>query len=145
MFKFIVKAAKHSDADAVCRIAATVMNSEIPPDRLKKVFLDIIENVDQIIMIAINSTHTVGFVHARHVRDLVLGDHTEISTIALLPYYQRRGGGTSLLLGVEQWSRQMLITKLRCSLNNDNLAAKQLLTGCGYLEKDQRVFEKTIV
>lgn len=145
MFHFTIQAAKHCDANAVCRIAKRVLLSEITPDKMKKLYVEIIENVDQIIMIAVNSGKTVGFIHARRVEDLVFGCYTEIVTIALLPYYQRRGGGTSLLLGAEQWSRQMLTPNLKCTLKGDNMAVKALLHGCGYVENGQGAFEKTIV
>ena len=143
MFRFTIRAAKHSDAEAVCRIAGTVLNSELPPDMLKRLYAKIIEDVEQIVMVAINSAHTVGFIHARQVKDLVLGKYTEIAAIALLPYYQKRGGGTSLVFGVEQWSRQMLTPDIRCK--SDNVAVKQLLKGCGYTQNGNDIFEKTIV
>ena len=143
MFKFTVQAAKHSDADAVCNIARSVLNSEIPPDKLKKLYFEMIEDIGQIVMTAVNSGHIVGFIHARHVRDLVIGDHTEIVAIALLPYYQKRGGGTSLVLSVEQWSRQMLTPDIRC--RSDNIAVKHLLKDCGYTQNGNETFEKTIV
>ena len=145
MFQFTIRAAKHSDAEAVCRIAGTVLNSELPPDMLKRLYAKIIEDVEQIVMVAINSAHTVGFIHARQVKDLVLGKYTEIAAIALLPYYQKRGGGTSLLLGAEQWSRQMLTSKLKCIPKNDVTAIKQLLTVCGYEENVSGVLEKIII
>ena len=132
MFQFTVQAAKHRDADTICKISQNVLNSDIPPDDLKKLYVEIIENVEQIVLKAINSKHTVGFIHARRVSDLVYGSYTEIVTIALLPYYQNRGGGTSLLLGVEQWSRQMLTPELKCVLKNDNEAVRRLLKSCGY-------------
>ena len=145
MFQFTVLAAKHSDAEAICKISKSVLNSDIPPDELKSLYVEMIENVEQIVMIAVNSGHTVGFVHAKRVRDLVLGVYTDIAAIALLPYYQKRGGGTSLLLGVEQWSRQMLTPELKCILKNDNEAVKRLLKSCGYIDNSFGVFEKTIV
>ena len=131
--------------NAVCNISEKVLNSALTPDALKKLYTEILENVEQIIMIAVNSGHTVGFAHARHVRDLVFGDYTELVSIAMLPYYQKRGGGTLLLLGVEQWSRQMLIPELKCILKNDNVAVKRLLTGCGYAQNSFGIFEKTII
>ena len=145
MFRFTIQAAKHSDADAVCRIASTVLNSDIPSDKMKKLYYEIIEDVEQIVMVAVNSGHAVGFIHARRISDLVYGSYTEMVTTALLPYYQKRGGGTSLLLGVEQWSRQMLTPELKCILKNDNEAVKRLLKSCGYIQNGLGVFEKTIV
>lgn len=144
MFNFTVQAARHCDINAVCKITKNVLHSEIQPDNMKRLYLEIIENVEQIIMIAVNSGKTVGFIHARRVNDLVCGCYTEIVTMALLPYYQRRGGGTSLLLGVEQWSRQMLTPNIKCILKSDNTAVKALLQGCGYVENG-RAFERTIV
>lgn len=145
MFRFTIQAAKHRDADAICKISKTVLNSELSPDELKKLYVEIIENVEQIVMIAVNSGHTVGFIHARRVRDIVLGYYTEIVAIALLPYYQDHGGGTSLLMGVEQWSRQMLTPELKCIIKNDNETVKRLLKSCSYKEKGLGVYEKTIV
>ena len=143
MFQFTVQAAKHSDADAICKISKSVLNSDIPPDELKKLYVEIIEDIEQIILTAVNSGHTVGFIHAKRVKDLVLGVYTEIVTVALLPYYQKRGGGTSLVLGVEQWSRQMLTHDIRC--RSDNVVVKQLLKGCGYTQNGNEIFEKTII
>lgn len=145
MFRFTVQAAKHSDANAVCKIASTVLNPKIPPAKMKRQFFKIIEDIEQIVMVAVNSAHTVGFIHARRMDDLVYGSYTEIVTIALLPYYQKRGGGTSLLMGVEQWSRQMLITDLKCIKKINNIAADHLLKGCGYTQNPLGVFEKTII
>lgn len=145
MFQFTVQAAKHRDADAICKISKSVLNSEISPDELKKMYAEIIENFEQIVMIAVNSGHTVGFIHAKRVRDLAFGIYTEIAAIALLPYYQNRGGGTSLLLCVEQWSRQMLTPELKCILKNDNEAVKRLLKSCGYAQNGLGVYEKTII
>lgn len=145
MFRFTIQAAKHSNVDAVCRIASTVLHSEIPPDKLKRLYVEIIEDVEQIVMIAVNSGHAAGFIHARRVNDLVYGNYTEIAAIALLPYYQKHGGGTSLLLGVEQWSSQMLTSELKCIPKTENIAMKQLLTVCGYKKNVSGVFEKTIV
>ena len=145
MFHFTVQAAKHINADAVCKIADTVLHSEIPFDRLKRLYVEILEDVEQIVMVAVNSAHTVGFIHARRVSDLVYGSRAEIVTVALLPYYQRRGGGTALLFGVEQWSRQMLITDLKCAPKSDNEAVKHLLKRCGYIENELGVYEKTII
>ena len=145
MFQFTVQAAKHRDADTICKISQKVLNSEISPDELKKLYVEMIEDVEQIVMIAVNSGHTVGFIHAKRVRDLALGVYTEIAAIALLPYYQKRGGGTSLLLGVEQWSSQMLTPGLKCILKNDNETVKHLLKSCGYIQNGLGVYEKTIV
>ena len=145
MFRFTVQAARHCNANAVCRITKEVLHSEMPPDTIRKLYFEIIEDVEQIIMIAVNSAHTVGFIHARIVNELVLGRYTEIVDIALLPYYQRHGGGTSLVLGVEQWSRQMLAPNIKCNLKSDNGAVKALLQGCGYVENGLGAFEKTIV
>lgn len=145
MFQFTIQAAKHNNFDAVCKIARNVLNSGLSADSFKKQYLKIIEDVDQIIMIAINSGHTIGFIHARRMSDMINGSYTEIVGIALLPYYQRRGGGTLLLLGVEQWSRQMLTPDIKCILNHENKAVQKLLTSCGYDENDSGVYEKTIV
>ena len=144
MFQFTVQAAKHKNVDAVCRISNTVLNSGLPHESLKKLYFDIIQDVEQIIMIAVNSGHTVGFAHARRVKDLVCGCYAELVTIALLPYYQRRGGGTSLMFGIEQWSRQMLTGDLRCFPKTDDPAVDRLLEGCGYIQNSSGVFEKTL-
>ena len=145
MFRFTIQAAQHSDVNAVCKIASTVLNSELPPDKLKQLYFEIIENVEQIILLAVNSAHTVGFIHARRVNDLVCGSYTGIVSIAFLPYYQRHGGGTELLYGVEEWSRQMLTPKLKCVLKSDNEAVRQLLKSGGYTESSPQNYEKTIV
>lgn len=145
MFQFTVQSADHSNIDAVCKISQRVLNSELPSDKLTKQYLAIIEDIEQIVMIAENSGHTVGFVHARRVSDLVYGNYAEIVAIALLPYYQRRGGGTSLMLGIEQWSKQMLTSELKCFPKSDNIAVRQLLIGCGYAESKPGIFAKTIV
>lgn len=145
MFRFNIMAAKHSNAKGVCNVAQRVLGAELPPEKMQKLFVEIIEDVEQIIMIAVHSGHTVGFVHARIVRDLVCGRYTEIVGIALLPYFRKRGCGISLMFAAEQWSSQMLVNKLQCNLKSDNETVKSLLIKCGYLENGLGAFEKTIV
>ncbi|MDE6726684.1 MAG: GNAT family N-acetyltransferase [Oscillospiraceae bacterium] len=145
MFRFNIMAAKHSNAKEVCKISQKVLGAEMPFEKMKTLFVEIIEDIEQIIMIAVHSGHTVGFIHARIVRDLVRGRYTEIVGIALLPYYRNRGCGISLIFAAEQWSSQMLVNKLQCNLKSDNEAVKSLLKKCGYLENGLEAFEKTIL
>lgn len=145
MFHFTVRAAKHSDINAMCKISQGVLGSSLQLENLEKLYIDIIEDVEQIVMVAVHSGHAAGFIHARRVNDLVCGCYTEIVTIALLPYYQRRGAGTLLVLGVEQWSSQMGTPNIKCVLKSDNEAVKVLLQSCGYVENGFGAFEKTIV
>lgn len=145
MFRFTIQAAKHKDAKAVCRICGEVLTSEISPEITGAMFTKIIEDIEQIVMVAFISGHVAGFIHARIVRDLVLGQYVEIVNIAMAEYYQRKGGGTSLVQGVEQWCCQMQNHKTMCFLKSENEAMRSLLTRCGYLENSVGAFEKYIV
>lgn len=145
MLHFTIQSAKRGDAEAVSKISEKVLEASISHDELKNLFLEIIEDVEQIIMTAINSAHTVGYIHARRVKDLVFGSYTELVSIALYPYYQKQGAGTSLLMGVEQWSRQMLTPKIKCIPRCDNEGMRRLLISCGYNENEHGIFEKTVV
>lgn len=145
MLHFTIQSAGLGEAEAICKISKKVLNTELSRDEIKRLFEEIFEDVEQIIMTAINSAHTVGFVHARRVKDFVRGSYTEIVSIGIYPYYQKQGAGTSLLLGVEQWSRQMLTPELKCIPPRDNEGMRRLLTGCGYVENGQGIFEKSIV
>lgn len=145
MFQFTVRAADHFDVNAICKITQKVFDPSIDEDELKRLCVGIIEDIEQIVMVAVNSNHVVGFIHARRVTDMIFGRYTEISEIAMLPYYQRRGGGSSLVFGVEQWSSQMLTNKIKCILKSQNEAVKALLLKCGYVENGLGAFEKTII
>lgn len=145
MFQFTVRAADHFDVNAICKITQRVFDPSFDETELRKLCIGIIEDIEQIVMVAVNSNHVVGFIHARRVTDMIFGSYTEISEIAMLPYYQRRGGGTSLVFGVEQWSSQMLTNKIKCILKSQNEAVKALLQGCGYVENGFGAFEKTTV
>lgn len=145
MLQFTIQAAKHKDAKAVCRICGEVLSPELSPDKTEAMFTKIIEDLDQIVMVAFTSGHVAGFIHARQVRDLVLGQYVEIVRIAMSEYYQRKSGGTSLIFGVEQWCSQMQNHKVRCFLKSENEAMRSLLTRCGYQENGVGAFEKYIV
>lgn len=145
MFRFTVRAAKHGDINSVCKISQKVLGSALQLEVLEKLYVNIIEDIEQIVMVAIHSEHTVGFIHAKRVSDLTFGTYTEISEIAMLPYYQRRGGSASMIFAVEQWSSQMVTTNLKCLLKSENEAVKALLLSCGYVENGFGAFEKTIV
>lgn len=145
MLHFKIQAAKHKDAKAVCRICGEVLSSELPPEKITEMLTEIVEDAEQIIMVAFISGHVAGFIHARLMRDLVLGEYAEIVQIAMAEYYQRKGGGTSLVLGVEQWCSQMRRDKTICFLKSENEAMRSLLTRCGYRENTVGAFEKNIV
>lgn len=142
---FTIQSAKHKDAKAVSRICGEVLSPELTPDKTEAMFTKIIEDLDQIVMVAFTSGHVAGFIHARQVRDLVLGKYVEIVCIAMSEYYQRKGGGTSLIFGVEQWGSQMRNNKTICYLKSENDAMRSLLTRCGYQENGVGAFEKYIV
>lgn len=145
MFHFTIQAAVHKNVGALCTIRERVLGVSFPPERLKRIYFEIIEDVEQIVLLAFHSRKTVGYIHARRVNDFSSGEFTEISEIALLPYYQKRGAGTFLVLGVEQWGRQMALRAMKCNLKSDNEAMKALLKGCGFSESCPGAFEKTIV
>ena len=145
MFQFTVQSANHSNVEAVCKISRKVLNSPLQIERMRRIYVEIIEDIEQIVMIAVHAGKAVGFIHAHRVNDLLCGTYSEISNVALLPYYQRRGAGTLLVLGVEQWSRQMITPDLKCILKSENEAVAALLKGCGYVENGLGAFEKTIV
>lgn len=142
---FTIQAAKHKDAKAVSRICGEVLSPELPPDKTEAMFTKIIEDLDQIVMVAFTSGHVAGFIHARQVRDLVLGQYVEIVRIAMSEYYQRKSGGSSLIFGAEQWCGQMRNHKMMCFLKSKNEAMRSLLTRCGYRENSVGAFEKYIV
>lgn len=143
--RFTIQAAKHKDSKAVCRICGEVLSSELPQEKTAEMFTEIIEDAEQIVMVAFISGHVAGFIHARLVRDLVLGEYAEIVSIAMAEYYQRKGGGTSLVFGVEQWCGQMRKHRTICFLKSENEAMRSLLTRCGYRETGVGAFEKYIV
>lgn len=145
MLHFTIRAAEHNDAKAVCRICGEVFSPEIQQDEMLQIFTKIIEDVEQIVMVAFISGHVCGFIRARLVRDLVLGEYAEIVNIAMSEYYQRKGGGTSLVFGVEKWCMQMRRHKTICFLKSENEAMRSLLKRCGYLENSVGAFEKYIV
>lgn len=145
MLRFTIQAAKHNDAKAVCRICREVFSTALPPDKMTATFTGIIEDIEQIVMVAVISGHAAGFIHARQVRDLVLGKYVEIVCIAMSEYYQRKSGGSSLVFSVEQWCSQMRNNKMICFLKSENEAMRSLLTRCGYQENGVGAFEKYIV
>lgn len=145
MFHFTIRAARHKDIADIYKICQDVLNVPLSPEKMTKVYVDIIEDTEQIVMLAVHAKRTVGFIHARRVNDLLLGTYSEIINIALKPYYQKRGAGTFLVLGVEQWSRQMVTPYLKCTLKSENAAVTALLKSCGYAENSPGAFEKTIV
>ena len=122
-----------------------MLGSELPPDKMDKIFTQIIDDVGQIILVAVTSGHVAGFIHAREVRDLTLGRYVEIVEIAMLEYYQRSGGASSLIYGVEQWCCQMRTHKTVCILKSENDAMRSLLISCGYREYGIVAFEKYLV
>lgn len=144
MFHFTVRAAKHSDINAVCKISQKVLGSALRLDELEKLYVNIIEDIEQIIMVAFHSGHVAGFIHAKRASDLTFGTYTEIVEIAMLPYYQRRGGSKSMIFAVEQWSDQMVTTNIKCILKSESETVKALLLNCGYVENGLGAFEKTI-
>lgn len=145
MFHFTIRAAKHSDLNAVCKISQKVLSSALPFDELEKLYVNIIEDIEQIIMVAEHSGHVTGFIHAKRASDLTFGTYTEIVEIAMLPYYQRHGASKSLIFAVEKWSSQMVASNIKCILKSENEAVKALLLSCGYVETGLGAFEKTIV
>lgn len=145
MFHFTIQAAVHKNVCALCAIRERVLGVSLSPEHLKRIYFEIIEDAEQIILLAFHSRKTVGYIHARRVNDFSCGEFTEISEIALLPYYQKRGAGTFLVLGVEQWARQMAVRVMKCNLKSDNEAMKALLKGCGFSESGLGAFEKTII
>lgn len=144
MLHFTIRAAEHKDAKAVCRICTETLSPEIHPDEMTKMFTAIIEDVEQIVMVAFISGHVCGFIHARLVRDIVRGEYAEIVNLAMSEYYQRKNGGTSLIFGVEQWCSQMQRHKSICFLKSENDAMRSLLTKCGYRENSVGAFEKYV-
>lgn len=145
MLHFTIRAAEHNDAKAVCRICGETLSPEIGQDEMANMFTKIIEDLEQIVMVAFISGHVCGFIHARLTQDLVLGEFAQIEKIAMSEYYQRKSGGTSLILGVEQWCSQMQRHKSICFLKSENEAMRSLLTKCGYLENSVGAFEKYII
>lgn len=145
MLHFTIRAAEHNDVKAVCRICGETLSPEIQQDKIATMFTKIIEDVEQIAMVAFISGHVCGFIHARLVRDLVLGEYAEIVNISMSEFYQRKSGGTSLIFGVEQWCSQMQRHKMICFLKSENEAMRSLLTKCGYQENTVGAFEKYIV
>lgn len=145
MFHFTVRAAKHSDINAVCKISQKVLGSALQLENLEKLYVNMIEDIEQIVMVAVHSGHVAGFIHARCVSDMTFGTYTEIIEIAMLPYYQRRGGSKALIFAIEQWSGQMGTPNIKCVLKSDNEAVKALLQSCSYVENGFGAFEKTIV
>lgn len=145
MYHFTVEIAKYKHINTVCRINETVFGSTKLADIRRNIFIEIIEDIEQVILIAKNGNNFAGYIHARHQKDLSNGYYVDIAEIAMTPYYQNHGGGTKLVLGVEQWSRQTLYNLLKCRFHNDNIAMKALLEGCGYSNNGYGEFEKTIV
>lgn len=145
MLHFTIRAAELNDAKAVCRICGEALSPEIQQDEMSEMFTGIIEDVEQIVMVAFISRHVCGFIHARLVRDLVLGEYAEIVNIAMREFYKRKSGGMSLVFGVEQWCSQMQRHKIICFLKSENEAMRSLLTKCGYQENGFGAFEKNIV
>lgn len=145
MLHFTIRAAEHNDTKAVCRICGEVLSPELSPDDTEAMFTKIIEDIDQIVMVAFISGHVCGFIHARRVSDILLGQYVEIVHVAMSEYYQRKSGGTSLIFGVEQWCAQMQDHKTMCFLKSENEAMRSLLTRCGYRENSVGAFEKYIV
>lgn len=143
MFRFTIRAAKHGDINTICKISQRVLANQLEDP--EKLYVNIIEDVEQIVMVAVHSGHAAGFIHARRVSDMTLGTYTEIAEIAMLPYYQRCGGSKSLIFAVEKWSSQMVTPNLKCILKSKNEAVKTLLLSCGYVENGFGAFDKTIV
>lgn len=145
MFHFLVKAAKHRDIAAVCRLSQKILNPTIPLKELEKLYVGIIEDIEQIVMVAARSGHMAGFIHARRVSDLTSGTYTEINEIAILPYYQGRGCADLLISAIEQWSSQMVTPKIKCIIKSYDEAVKALLQNRGYVDNGFGAFEITIV
>lgn len=145
MFNFKIRAASHADKNAVCRIAANIPGSALTPGELDRIYTEIIDDVSQVVMVAVHSGHAAGFIHARHIFDMVLGECIEIVSIAMNPYYQNRGGEAMLLAALEKWSGQMLVLRIIYVLKGENEAVKALLRSKGYVDNGFGAFEKTIV
>ena len=144
MFRFEIRAACHKDIVGICKIIRRVMDTDISDKRLEEIYTGIVEDINEIIMIAKHARVVAGYIRARRLKDFSRGYYAEISEIALLPYYQRRGGGTDLVYGVEKWGGQMLIPKIICNLQSDNEGAAALLKKCRFVETRPGAFEKTI-
>lgn len=145
MYHFVVEIAGYEHIDSVCRINEAVFGSKLPLDFRKNFFVEIIEDVEQVILIIKNGKNLAGYLHARHQMSLRDGYYVDIAEIAISPYYRKQGGGTELIFGVEQWSRQTLYELLKCSFHSENIAMKALLEGCGYSKNRFGEFEKTII
>lgn len=145
MFHFTARPAVHADMKAICKICRDALNSELPQKELERVYTEIIEDVSQMVMVSVHSGHVAGFIHARRVLDMVLGEHAEIVTAAMNPYYRGKGGGALMLAGIEAWSSQMLAPKIICVLKSENGAFGTLLQNNGYVCGGFGAFEKTIV
>lgn len=144
MFRFKIQTARHSDVKAVARLCREELSSELSPDKMNTIFTEFLVDAEQIVLVAFTSGHVAGFIHARQVSDLVLGRYVEIVGIAMLEYYKRSRGGTSLILGVEKWCSQMQHHKTVCFLKSESEAMRSLLIHCGYRENGFGAFEKYI-
>lgn len=145
MFHFTARPAVHADMKAVCKICRDALNTELPQKELERVYTEIIEDVSQMVMVSVHSGHVAGFIHARRVFDMVLGEHAEIVSAAMNPYYRGKGGGKLMLAGIEAWSSQMLAPKIICVLKSENEVFKTLLQNNGYVRGGFGAFEKTLV
>ncbi len=144
MFRFDIQTAHHKDVVGICKIISRVMTTELSQKQLEEMYTEIIEDIGQIVIIARHARVVAGYIRARRLKDFSRGCYAEISEIALLPYYQRRGGGTELVYGVEKWGGQMLIPKIICNLQSDNEGASALLKKCRFIETRSGAFEKII-
>lgn len=145
MHNFIIRYANHKDLNGICSLAKKCFDLNVKDSELRANVSSILDDLQQAVLVVINSSHIVGFIHARYVQNIMSGNYTEISEMGVLPYYQRRKCGTKLVLSVEKWCESMAVHNIKCILKSANPAVEALLIKCGYTKNCDCAFEKTIV
>ncbi len=112
MYKFSVRPAVDQDAASIFRINNAFEGIGLFLEETQSMLREIISDETSVVLVAVNSGHVVGYVHAVDISSLMESRYVEIVGLGINAYYREKGAAIALLRAIQKWAEQMTAKKI---------------------------------
>lgn len=139
----IIRECKIQDYAYIALLNRNEMGYNYPNEETRKKLLQLLNDVNHKIYVAIMDNQTVGYVHACNY-DLLYAPHMKnIMGIAVSSEFRNNGIGKMLMNEIEKWARETGASGVRLVSGATRTEAHLFYSSCGYTSrKEQKNFIK---
>ncbi|MGM0124231.1 hypothetical protein IGI37_001605 [Enterococcus sp. AZ194] len=130
-----VRKARITDWQALHYLCTKELGYPVSENQLKQQLGKILADQTQLILVAENFGHVLGYVHLSDYQTLYFSSLKNVMGLAVLSQYQGKKIGTTLIQAAEQWAKEQKASGIRVNSGEKRVGAHQFYEALDYQSK----------